>query len=572
MKTENKKACRLFWQLFRDCWNSEEKWHFRGLFFLVIAFHIAMTYIAVLLNAWYGDFFNMLQQYDEAAFLPILSRFAVLAVIYMLIFAYTTYAQQRLQIKWRIWMTNGYLQNWMKRQVYYRMKVLGSDTDNPDQRISEDINLFAELTLQLFMGFCSQFMILVSFGSVLWNLSPVLLVPLGSLSFEIYGYMFWATAFYAVIGTYVGHLVGRRLISLNFEQQRFEADFRFGMMRARENSESIAFYGGEQPEMVGFKMHFAKVIRNYWGLMKRTKLMNTYMNAYGQIGIIFPIFLILPQYLSGVIQLGVFMQALSAFSREGTALAYFVNAYTDIARLASVTQRLSSFTMHVEEVRALESDVAHRVSAENALVLDKMEVQLPNGRSLLQDCSLSLPQGSSTLITGGSGCGKSTLLRMIAGLWPFGHGTVKLPEGSRVLFLPQRPYLPLGSLRNAICYPLSAEGEDAHLRQLLSLVGMEKLADRLDEVDDWSRILSLGEQQRIAFLRVLLVRPQWVFLDESTSALDETWERTMYELLRRELSDMSIVSVGHRSSLFAQHKIQLQLLGDGSWKLQPISV
>ena len=571
MTAEHKRMCSLVWQLIKGAWNSEEKWRIRGMFLLLMVLNVASVYLSLSFNEWDGAMTDMVASSDAGAYGDLAQAFLILSVFMILVSAYEPYIQKLLQIKWRIWMTNGYLERWLKKQSYYRMKVMGSDTDNPDQRISEDISLFAELGLTLFLNFVQQGMTVIVFSILLWNLSPLLLVPLGEFSFELPGYMFWSVLIFSIGGTFLGHLIGRRLIPIDFDQQRYEADFRFSMMRARENSESIAFYGGEQPEGVGFKLRFANVIKNYWELMKRTKLMNFYNYSFIQVGFVFPILMLIPGYFSGALTMGMLMQAIGAFGSETVALAYFVNVYTTIAEFLAVTRRLSGFTEHIDEVTALEPDVAHKVSADPVLALDGLQVQLPNGRTLLQDCSVSLQQGSYTLITGSSGCGKSTLLRTIAGLWPFGHGTLELPEQSTVLFLPQRPYLPLGTLRRAICYPGEELADDAQLSRLLQAVGMERLAKKLDQAEDWSRILSLGEQQRIAFARVLLAKPQWAFLDESTSALDESWERTMYGLLKQELPETGVVSVGHRSSLFVQHDKELHLAGDGGWQLKPIA-
>jgi putative ATP-binding cassette transporter len=525
----------------------------------------------VQINSWYNEFYNALQQYQVDAFWPLVGQFTALAMLNIVIAVYAIYLRQMVQINWRTWLTDHYLSKWMKEQVYYRLQVLKSDTDNPDQRISEDINQFVSLTLQLLIGFLKQMTTLGAFGVVLWNLSGAFTVPIGSHEFVIYGYMFWFSLAYSAIGTVCAHLVGRKLIGLNFDQQRFEADFRFNMMRVRENSESVAFYRGEQPENVGFHERFARVIKNFWQLMRQTKILNFYVNGYAQLAIIVPLVLAAPQYFAGTMALGGLMQTVSAFGRVQDALSYFVESYDTIAQLAAVVRRLSTFTEHMQEVAGIENGVHRGEAAAAQLSLADLEVQLPDGRALLQDCTLQLPQGSHALVTGSSGCGKSTLLRTLAGIWPYGKGELKLPAGSRVLFLPQRPYLPLGSLRRALYYPLSASGGEEQLKNVLRQVGLEKFIERLDMVDDWSRILSLGEQQRLAFARVLLVRPDWIFLDEATSALDEPREQEMYVLLKSSLPESSIVSVGHRSTLFAQHETELHLAGDGSWQLRPIA-
>ena len=567
-----KRSFRTFWHLFRGYWNSEHKWRARGLLAFVIGLNFASVYLLVRINSWYNEFYNALQQYAQGSFWPLVGEFTALAFLYIIIAVYAIYLRQMLQIRWRTWMTDRYLAGWMQHQVYYRLQVLGSDTDNPDQRISEDINQFVSLTLQLLLGFLKQLTTLGAFGVVLWNLSGAFTVPLGSHEFVIYGYMFWFSLIYSILGTVGAHLVGRRLIGLNFDQQRYEADFRFNMMRVRENSESVAFYRGEDAENVGFKERFAHVISNYWQLMRQTKLLNFYVNGYAQLAIIVPLVLAAPRYFGGEMALGGLMQTVSAFGRVQDALSYFVESYDTIAQLAAVIRRLSTFTEHMEQAQALEDGVAHEQSTagESALALAGLDVALPDGRQLMQDCTVTLPAGSSVLVTGASGTGKSTLLRTLAGIWPYGSGQVTIGQGSRALFLPQRPYLPLGSLRRALAYPRTAAGTDEELVTALRDVGLERLVGDLDRIDDWSRILSLGEQQRLAFARVLLVKPQWVFLDEATSALDEPREQEMYELLRKRLPGLSIVSVGHRSTLFAQHEEELHLTGDGSWTLQPI--
>ena len=550
---------RGFWQLFKGYWSSPEKWKARGLLASVIALNLIMVYLLVQINDWYRVFYDALQAYDRDSFWPLIGKFTGLAFLYIVIAVYAVYLRQMLTINWRTWMTEQYLSRWMRGQVYYRLQVLRSDTDNPDQRISEDINQFVSLTLTLLVGILKQLTTLGAFSVVLWNLSGAITVPVGTAEFTIYGYMFWLSLLYSGLGTYFVHLVGKKLIRLNFDQQRYEADFRFSMMRVRENSESIAFYRGEMAEGVGFKERFANVIKNYWGLMRRTKLLNFYVNGYGQLAIIFPLVMAAPRYYAGEMALGGLMQTLSAFGRVQDALSFFVDSYSSIAELAAVIQRLSGFTAHMEESARVTSDIVRSEGSDKALTLQNLSIDLPDGTVLLTACTLSLPAGSHVLVTGASGAGKSTLLRALAGIWPYGSGAINLPQGAKRLFLPQRPYLVLGSLRRALSYPRTAAASDTELARILKLVGLEHFAVRLDDVDDWSRILSLGEQQRLAFARILLIRPDWIFLDEATSALDEPRERALYELLHQELPAASMISVGHRSTLFALHDTELHL-------------
>ena len=560
---------RGFWQLFKGYWSSPEKWKARGLLTSVIALNLIMVYLLVRINDWYRVFYDALQAYDWASFWPLIGEFTALAFIYIVIAVYAVYLRQMLTINWRTWMTEQYLARWMHGQVYYRLQVLRSDTDNPDQRISEDINQFVSLTLTLLVGILKQLTTLGAFAVVLWNLSGAITVPVGGTEFTIYGYMFWLSLLYSGLGTYFVHLVGKKLIRLNFDQQRYEADFRFSMMRVRENSESIAFYRGEMAEGVGFKERFANVIKNYWGLMRRTKLLNFYVNGYGQLAIIFPLIMAAPRYYAGEMALGGLMQTISAFGRVQDALSFFVESYGSIAELAAVIQRLSGFTEHMEESARVTSEIARSEHSDDTLALQHLSIHLPDGVPLLTSCTLRFARGSHVLVTGASGAGKSTLLRALAGIWPYGSGTIDLPHGTRRLFLPQRPYLVLGSLRRALSYPRTAAASDEEIARILKLVGMDHFAARLDDVDDWSRILSLGEQQRLAFARILLIRPDWIFLDEATSALDEAREHALYQLLYQELPNASIISVGHRSTLFALHDTELRL-SDQTYTYQEI--
>lgn len=569
---KDKKLYQMAWRLMSSYWHSQEKWKARGLLAGVIALTLGQVYMLVLLNGWNNDFYNALQQRAFESFWPLIGQFAGFAFLHIIFAVYAVYVRQILEIKWRKWMTDKYLDRWLGHQTYYRLQVAGQDDmDNPDQRIADDVNSFVNLTLGLFVGVLKQATSLVAFVVILWNLSGSLDIPLGDTVLSVPGYMVFVTLIYSVVGTWLAHKVGRKLIRLNYDQQRFEADFRFSMVRVRENSESVAFYGGEKPELQNFRERFALVIGNFWGLMKRTKLLNFYVNGYAQIAIIVPVLMCAPQYFNGTMQLGGFMQTISAFGRVQDALSYFVESYDSIAQYVAVIRRLGGFAGHMEEAEALAPSFDFTKNTSNALQLWQMDIALPDGRQLAEKLSIAVPAGKRLLISGGSGAGKSTLLRAIAGIWPYGTGEISLPTGWRTMFLPQRPYLPLGSLRRAIYYPQPVpENTDDNLTGLLERFGLQNLAGQLDAVDDWSRILSLGEQQRLAFIRILLLRPDIVFLDESTSALDEPREAQAYEILHQLLQQMAVVSVGHRSSLLNCHDKQLVLAGDGYWKLQDI--
>ena len=564
---EAKKLIRGFVSLFKGYWSSEDKWRARGLLAVVIAMNFAMVYLLVQLNEWYNTFYNALQNYEAESFWPLVGQFSTIAFTYIIIAVYAVYLQQMLQIKWRTWMTQNYLRAWMDGQTYYKLQ---DAADNPDQRISEDIGQFVNLSLGLIIGFLKQLTTLAAFGVVLWNLSGSFTLNIGGTEFVIVGYMFWFSFVYSGLGTFFAHKVGRKLIGLNFDQQRYEADFRFSMMRVRENSESIAFYRGETAETEGFNLKFSNVIKNYWQLMKKTKHLNFYVNGYGQLAVIVPLIMAAPRYFAKEIQLGGLIQISSAFGRVQDALSYFVNAYDTIASLAAVINRLAGFTEHMHEAQKIRSNVTTSTAPE--LKISALDVSLPTGRELLKKLSLNLPNAKSLLVTGASGCGKSTLLRTLAGIWAHASGEISLPANARVMFLPQKPYLPLGTLRRALIYPAAEKNSppDDVLKKILQLVDLPALADKLDAADDWSRILSLGEQQRLAFARVLLAEPEFIFLDEATSALDEPREIEMYELLRRELPNVTVVSVGHRSTLFKLHDTELNLDGAGNYNIRAI--
>ncbi len=560
---------RNVWRMMRSYWKSEEKWWARGMLGVIIFLSLGQVYMLVLLNQWYNDFYNALQNYEFSLFWPLIGQFMLVAFVYIIMAVYAVYLRQMLQIKWRTWMTRQYLRSWMAKQVYYKLQVLKSDMDNPDQRISEDIDAFINLTLTLFLGFLKQLTTLLAFVAVLWNLSGILEIPFGETVVSVPGYMVFMCLIYSIVGTWLAHKVGYKLIGLNYDQQRFEADFRFNMVRVRENSESIAFYRGEQPETDGFEDRFKMVINNFWGLMKRTKLLNFYINGYSQLAVIFPVLMAAPKYFAGEMQLGGFMQTLSAFGRVQDALSYFVDAYDSIAKYVAVIRRLSGFTQHMEEVDALESKFRRMNNEADALTLTDIEIDLPEGDKLIEQLNLTVNPGEYLLVSGKSGAGKSTLLRALAELWPYGSGQIAMPDDWRVMFLPQRPYLPLGTLRQAIYYPQSVpENDETDIAALLDEFGLSTLRDKLDEVDDWSRILSLGEQQRIAFIRILLFKPQLAFLDESTSAMDEELEARSYDKLKEELPDMAVVSVGHRSSILQRHNVILRLIDNGAWMIE----
>ena len=563
---------RGFKTLGKEFWVSKDNKQKKMAYFIlavVLSFNLASVFLTVLINNWYKEFWDVLQGYQFDLFWPLVGKFTLIAFTYIAIGVYSVYLQQMLQIKWRQWMTQRYLSDWTNNKVYYKLKLARRDMDNPDQRISEDINQFVSLTLSLTIGLLRQLISLVAFVVILWNLSGILTVPVGSYEFTIYGYMVWISLIYSVIGTFLAHKVGQKLINLNYEQQKYEADFRFSMMRVRENSESIAFYRGEKPEVIGFTQRFNEVVNNFRDIMKRQKLLNAFTVGYAQLAVIIPLLMAAPRWFAMEVQVGWIMQLANAFGQVQSALSYFVESYANLAQWCSVIRRLYGFDEHMKESQKLKSEVNFTESAD--VGLNNVDILLPDGNALVQNCSFSMHNKSSLLIMGVSGVGKSTILRTLAGIWPYAKGQVVLPPKDEYLFLPQKPYLPLGSLRRSIFYPLVEDKtRDDELREILQICKLSKLINRLDEIDDWSRILSLGEQQRLAFSRILLYKPKFVFLDEATSALDENLEGYLYDTVKKYLPEIKIISVGHRSTLLNKHEYKLTLIENGKWSIEKL--
>lgn len=556
------------WGLARGYWHSEEKWRAWGLTAVIVTLNLAYVYILVLINKWYNRFYNALQNFDREEFFSALLEFSVLAGIFIIVAVYQLYLQQMLEIKWRRWMTDRYLDRWLTKRTYYRLQLIDNNTDNPDQRISEDLRLFTNYTLRLSLGLLKALVTLISFIAILWQLSGTLTIPVGGTELTISGYMVWVAILYAVVGTWLTHKIGKPLTKLNFDQQRYEADFRFSLVRLRENSESIAFYGGESREGQSFRTRFSSVLENFWQIMKRQKQLTWFTSGYGQIAIIFPILVAAPRYFAKEIQLGGLLQTSSAFGKVQDALSFFVESYTLLAEWKSVVDRLTGFVSNMEKVNALaDAGAAIHQTPAQTLSVSGLNIHLPDGRQLLSKLNLSLAAGDSLLVTGPSGSGKSTLLRALAGLWPYAQGDITVPEGQHSLFLPQKSYLPLGRLREVLLYPGLRQVSDEEIYTAMSLCKLDMLKGQLDKVEEWSHVLSLGEQQRIAFARALIHKPEWLFLDEATSALDEPTERVLYKLLRERLQDTALISVGHRGTLTSYHKKKLTLDGAGCWSM-----
>jgi putative ATP-binding cassette transporter len=555
------------WRLFIPYFRSEDRVAGRILLAALIAIELSIVGINVLLNQWSNRFYNALQEYAWDDFVRQLLIFCALAAAYIVLAVYQLYLNQWLQIRWRQWMTHRYLGHWLDSANHYRMQLLGDRPDNPDQRIAEDIQLFVDRTLRIVVGLLGALVSLASFIVILWALSDQAPLHLFGIDWPIPGYLVWAALIYATVGTMITHLIGRPLIGLNFDQQRYEADFRFNLVRAREHSEQIALMAGEPTERRRLMDRFANVVGNWRSIMTRTKRLTFFTAGYSQISAIFPILVISPAFFARHLPLGFLTQTASAFGSVQTALSFFINIYQTLAEWRAVIERLSGFDVAIAKGRALATarpGVAVTTTGEAPELRVDADVQLPNGDPLVNAPDLAFGPGDRVLVSGRSGSGKSTLFRAIGGIWPFGTGTVVVPDGARVMVLPQKPYLPVGSLEAAISYP-SGPGTFPHdnVADALQAVGLPALAARLDEPAHWERILSPGEQQRLAVARAILQTPDFLFLDEATASLDEDAEAALYRLLHERMPRATIISIGHRSTLRAFHGRHLRLDHDG---------
>ncbi|MFC7477532.1 ABC transporter ATP-binding protein/permease [Dankookia sp. GCM10030260] len=560
------------WRIAGPFWRSEERWRARLLLGVVVALNLSLVGMNVVLSYWSREFFNSLQEKNGEAFWALLlwwrdtesgpmPGFVFVAAVYILIAAYALYLRQALEIRWRSWLTRQALDRWMAGRAYYRIALTDAGTDNPDQRIADDLRIFVTATLGLGLGLMRSVVTLGSFILVLWGLSG----PATLFGIEIPGYLVWVALVYAVVGTALAHWIARALIPLNFGRQRVEADFRYALIRFRENAEGIALYGGEAGEKRGLLSRFDAVIHNWWAIMVANKQLTLFSNLYAQVAVVFPYIVAAPAYFAGGIPLGALTQTASSFGQVQGALSWFVDNYSELTEWRATVARITGFLDAVDAAGgASGAGVQAASEARPDLALDGVTLALPDGRVLLEGATARIAPGEAVLIAGPSGSGKSTLFRAIAGIWPFGAGRVRVPADAEVLFLPQRPYLPLGTLRRAVCYPRdAADFPEAAVRAALADAGLGQLVGRLDEEDAWDRRLSGGEQQRVALARALLLKPDWLFLDEATASLDPEAEARFYSLLQERLPGTTLVSIAHRPGVAQYHQRALRVV-DGS--------
>jgi len=530
--------------------------------------------INVRLSFFNRDWFNAIQTKDSAAFWSLLfGVFCFWAAIYVVSNLVEYYTESVLKIRWRRWMTERYYGLWLDDGGLYRTALVGQAADNPDQRISEDVRNFISSTYAFSINLLSTVSTLVSFSIILWTIPADFTIP--GTDITVPGLPFWVALVFSIVGTWLTHLIGKPLVRLDFRQERYEADFRFTLARLREYSEQVALLRGENAERRILGGRFGSIVSNFYAIVGRTVKLLTFTTSYFQANAVIPYIIVAPYFFLGKITLGQMTQTAGAFGRVESALAFFIARYQSLATYKAVVERLTTFRLAIDEARELGTKpprIERTVHSGRDLVLHDLLLCLPDGREIVRVDRLRIEAHTTTLLSGPSGSGKSTLFRAISGIWPYGRGTIERPADATVMLLPQRPYLPSGTLRTAVTYPAAAGTYgDTAVREALELACLATLACEIDSEDNWPQRLSGGEQQRLAIARAILDKPDWLFLDEATSALDEELEAEIYRILREVLPNTTIVSIGHRSTLIALHRrhIEMERTQDGIFEPTP---
>lgn len=582
-----KKIAEL-WKLIIPYWKSEEKYKAWSMLALILGLNLGFVYISVKLNEWNVKFYNAIQQLDQDTFLKQCYIFFGWLIVIISIFVTKTYFTNLLGFHWRRWLTKYYLNRWVSDAMFYRLSLEENRTDNPDQRIAQDLANFPIGILSWTVSLFKETVNLVSFVVILWSISGPIEMPLpNGTSLTIHGYMVWIAIIYAILGTMGVFKIGRPLINLDFNQERFEANFRYQLVRLREKSEEVALYHGEKFENHNFRDAFHSVYKNFRQIINRSIFVTAWQKFYEHLSTIFPFLIAAPRFFSGAITFGILMQIFSAFTRVQDSLAIIVDNFKDLAGLIATSNRILGFTKAMQNV---ENKLAEKDKADiklvwdsesepglsgdalntlntldtldtfDTLVLENLSLKTPKGHKLIENLNVSIKNGEKVLIMGRSGLGKSTILRAIAGYWNFGSGKIKLPKGQRIFIVPQRPYMPLGTLRQALYYPgIREDLSDEKLLEILTACRLEHLMPMLDEQHDWSLQLSMGEQQRIIFARVIIHKPSWIMMDEPSASMDKETEKQVYTALEHYLPESTIITIGHSPSLKAFHSRVLEL-------------
>jgi len=553
------------WELIKLFWQSEYKIWAYWFYILLVILTIVLVGFDVALTYWYNYFYNSLQAYDLNSVLKAVGLFILLAAGNMVVAVYRYYLSQLFALRWRNWLTTQFINRWLQKRGYYYLEQFDQRTDNPDQRIQEDVHGLITNFVSITLGLISAITTVPAFIYILWSLSGIIYVPLGSWGYlEIHGYLVWVAILYNLIGTWITFKIGYPLIKLNFDQQQLEATFRFSAIDLRNHSEQVALYRGEHHQKQILNDGFFKVLQNWYAIVLRQKLLLWFTVGFNQAAVLIPLLATLPNYFRKVFMLGGLMQSLKAFSQIQESLSFFVNAYTQLAQWKAISDRLTSFINHLHESEQ-NAESANKVirstQANNTLTVKDFSIRSYDNKPLLDDINLEFQHGEHYVIKGESGLGKSTFIRTIAGVWPYASGEVIFPSKQKFMYLPQKPYMPMGTLKEAILFPDKKHPEfEAQVEDVMNACHLEAFIKRLDDMDNWAETLSPGEQQRVSFARVLLHKPDWVFLDESTSMLDSENETRLYHLIKERLPACTIISVGHHPSVDVFHDHVLNLM------------
>lgn len=532
-------------------------------FVLIVTLTLFSVRLSLVHSTWYNNMYTALQEFNQTVFWEQMILFCFIAGFSVAAALISYYLNQRFSINWIEWLNTELLEKWMDKRAYYKSQYMGNNLDNPDQRIQQDIQSYVKTTLSLSTGVIDAVTSMISYTILLWGLAG----PMTLLGIEIPRAMVYLVFAYVIFTTLIAFWLGKPLIRLNFANEKLNANYRYSLIRVKEYAESIAFYAGEKVEKSRLYKQFRAVIDNMWDIVFRALKFSGFNLVVSQISVVFPLLIQVGRYFEKQIKLGDLMQTLQVFGKLHSNLSFFRNTYDSFAEYKATLDRLTGFHYSVEAAqKQSKTDITDHPTD---VIFQHLSVKSPMGKILIKDLNLTLTQGNSLLIQGQSGVGKTTLLRTIAGLWSYAEGKIFCPQHN-TLFLSQRPYLPQGNLLTALYYPDTTENVDlAKITRVLEQVQLAHLQDRLEQEQDWSRILSIGEQQRLAFARLLLHKPKVAFLDEASASLDEGMEHAMYRLIREELPNTTIISVGHRSTLVPLHQQQLELHTDGSWAFNP---
>lgn len=573
-KTNIREVLHEVWHLSSPYWRSRE-WKFAAfvtLFIVVLTFGI--LYLFYLLNLWQVQFYNSFQNKDFGEFVDSLWKFVVLVIIFIPAVSIDSYVTSYFTFRWRKWMTEKYVTRWLGNDRYYKMMLKEHTTDNPDQRISVDINEFTTFTFGLFIGFLKEILNLILFIGILYTVAgPLVWNVWGDYTITLHGYIAHGLLIYAIIGTYIAHMVGNKLVGLRYNQEKYEADFRYRLVRFRERREEIAFYDDIKFEEKGFIGAFWDIRMNYLMLIKRTFYFTLWEVFYINATTLIPYILVSKEFFFGTMTFGVVRQVAHAFNRVESSISYFIKHYESLSKWRAVTRRLYIFDQEMEQVDSQgfydgkTDEIERNIIDKSKLLIQDLTLYTPKMKKVLDNINFEINQGDKVLIKGPSGIGKSTLLRVLSGIWPFGEGTVSLPDPEKVMFVPQKPYMPIGTLREVVCYSTGSTAyPDEEIAHVFDAVGLGHLKDQLNVEQEWIAALSLGEQQRVIFARIILAKPDWVIMDEPTASMDKENEKNVYQILAKELPDATIITVGHSETLQDYHDRTMEVK---QWK--PVS-